>query len=244
MNNGKHHALSAAILFLASFFPIGSLAAGDSIRLDFRAKQISDNAPTGWEYRGKFGTKDAVFDIVRDAESGTRVLRMTADRATGVVLFDMEDIDLEKYPIMRWKWKVEVLPAGADARIKAKDDQGIAVYVGYGRLSQDSISYTWQTETKKGKTGHSTYNHIVDVDWFTLRDKNDKMDTWFEEEVNVCDDMMKFFKKIPSGWALSISSNSQYTASKADVYLDYIEFVEKKSADAKKDEKKDEKKDK
>ena len=50
---------------------------------------------------------------------------------------------------------------------------------------------------------------VVDVDWFTLRDKNDKPDTWFEEEVNVYDDMMKFFKKIPSDWALSISSNSQ-----------------------------------
>ena len=84
----------------------------------------------------------------------------------------------------------------------------------------------------------------MDVDWFTLRDKTDKMDTWFEEEVNVYDDMNKIFKKIPSSWALSISSNSQYTASKADVYLDYIEFVEKKSDEAKKDEKKDEKKDK
>ena len=123
------------------------------------------------------------------------------------------------------------------------------LYVGYGKLSQSSISYNWQTETPKGKSGKSTYNMVVDVDWFTLRDKNDKMDTWFEEEVNVYDDMKKIFKKIPSGWALSISSNSQYTASKADVYLDYIEFVEKKSDDAKKDgakseEKKDEKKDK
>ena len=61
--------------------------------------------------------------------------------------------------------------------------------------------------------------------------------------------MKKIFRKIPSDWALSISSNSQYTKSEADVYLDYIEFVEKKSDDAKKDDakksedKKDEKKD-
>ena len=145
---------------------------------------------------------------------------------------------------MRWRWKAVTLPTGADATVKSKDDQGIAVYVGYGKLTQSSISYNWQTETPKGKSGSSTYNWVVDVDWFTLRDKNDKMDTWFEEEVNVYDDMMKIFKKIPPSWALSISSNSQYTASKADVYLDYIEFVEKKSDEAKKDEKKDEKKDK
>ena len=61
------------------------------------------------------------------------------------------------------------------------------------------------------------------------------MDTWFVEEVNVRDDMKKIFKKIPGSWAISISSNSRYTKSKADVYIDYIEFVEKKSDDAKKD---------
>jgi hypothetical protein len=229
MNNGKRHALSAAILFLASFFPIGSLAAGDSIRLDFRAKQISDNAPTGWEYRGKFGTKDAVFDIVRDAESGTRVLRMTADRATGVVLFDMEDIDLEKYPIMRWKWKVEVLPAGADARIKAKDDQGISIYIGYGRFTQTSVSYAWQTVTPKGETGKSVYNGLVTTYWRSMRDEKDGLNVWYTEERNVRDDIKRLFDtdEIPSGLALSVSTNSQYTGTRAVCFLEYIEFAKK-----------------
>ena len=234
-----------AVLLAPSIF-IG-LAAKDkepARHWDFQSSKLDkENVPDGWSYRGKPGTPDVKYEIVEDKELNHKVLHITSDKASGVIMVDCSDVDLKKYPIMRWRWKAVTLPTGADATVKSKDDQGIAVYVGYGRLTQSSISYNWQTETPKGKSGHSTYNWVVDVDWFTLRDKNDRKDTWFEEEVNVYDDMMKFFKKIPSGWALSISSNSQYTGSVADVYLDYVEFVEKKSDEAKKDEKKDEKKD-
>ena len=234
----------AAPCILLSSSALGAKEKTEPVRhWDFQsAKLDKEGIPEGWSYRGKPGTPDVKYEIVEDKELKHKVLHITSDKASGVIMVDCSDVDLEKYPVMRWRWKAVTLPTGADATIKAKDDQGLAIYVGYGKLSQSSISYTWQTETPKGKSGSSTYNWVVDVDWFTLRDKNDKMDTWFEEEVNVRDDMKKIFKKIPSGWALSISSNSQYTASLADVYVDYIEFAEKKAADDK--DKKDEAKDK
>ncbi len=242
----KSAALLAVLLAPCAFLSVG-LDAKDKEPVrhwDFQnVKLDKEGIPDGWSYRGKPGTPDVKYEIVEDKELKHKVLHITSDKASGVIMVDASDVDLKKYPIMRWRWKAVTLPTGADATVKSKDDQGIAVYVGYGRISQSSISYNWQTETPKGKSGSSTYNWVVDVDWFTLRDKNDKKDTWFEEEVNVYDDMNKIFKKIPPSWALSISSNSQYTESKADVYLDYIEFVEKKAAEAKKDEKKEEKKD-
>jgi len=238
----KSAALTAVLLAPCAFVSLGLVAKDkEPVRhWDFQSVKLDKKGiPEGWDYRGKPGTPDVKFELVEDKELKHNVLRIVSDKASGVIMVDCSDVDLKKYPIMRWRWKAVTLPTGADATVKAKDDQGIAVYVGYGRFTQSSISYNWQTETPKGKSGKSTYNMVVDVDWFTLRDKNDKMDTWFEEEVNVYEDMNRIFRKIPSGWALSISSNSQYTASKADVYLDYVEFVEKKSADEKKDDKKD-----
>jgi len=222
------HTLLCSLLLLAPVLP-GALQAGDTIRLDFRTKVMEDDAPAGWEYRGKIGTKDAVFGIVRDRETGTRVLKMTADCATGVILYDMENIDLEKYPVMRWKWKVEVLPTGADARIKAKDDQGISLYIGYGRFKQTSVSYAWQTVTPKGSTGKSVYNGLVTTYWRSMRDEKDGTNVWYTEERNVRDDIKRLFEtdEIPSGLALSISTNSQYTGTRAVCYLEYIEFAAK-----------------
>ena len=237
MNNNRFRlvrsAAIAAALALCTLFS-ADLRAKDKNAVrhwDFQnAKLDKKGIPTGWDYRGKPGTPDVKYEIVEDKELKHKVLRITSDRASGVIMVEGSDIDLDKYPIMRWRWKAVTLPTGADAQVKSKDDQGIAVYVGYGKIFQESISYTWQTETPKGRSGSSTYNKVVDVDWFTLRNKNDKMDTWFVEEVNVRDDMKKIFKKVPGSWALSISSNSQYTNSKAVVYIDFIEFVEKKSS--------------
>lgn len=229
MNTQLRCITGVAFLLLTVLHPFAGLAAGDAIRLDFQSKQIRDNAPTGWKYRGKPGTKDAVFELVRDAGSGKQVLRMTSDRATGVVLYDMDGIDLEKYPIMRWKWKAEVLPAGADARIKAKDDQGISIYIGYGRFKQTSVSYAWQTVTPQGETGKSVYNGLVTTYWRSMRDEKDGLNVWYTEERNVRDDIKRLFDtdKIPSGLALSVSTNSQYTDSRAVCFLEYIEFAEK-----------------
>ena len=147
---------------------------------------------------------------------------------TGVIMADISGIDLAKYPIMRWRWKALQLPAGADARVKAKDDQGIAIYVGYGRFRQTSCSYTWETVTPKNLTGKAVYNGLVTVHWRSLRNQEDKLNTWYTEEVNLYQDLKEKLGKVPDGLALSISSNSQYTGTDAKAMIDYIEFCRAK----------------
>ena len=179
----KSAALTAVLLAPCAFVSLGLVAKDkEPVRhWDFQSVKLDKKGiPEGWDYRGKPGTPDVKFELVEDKELKHNVLRIVSDKASGVIMVDCSDVDLKKYPIMRWRWKAVTLPTGADATVKAKDDQGIAVYVGYGRFTQSSISYNWQTETPKGKSGKSTYNMVVDVDWFTLRDKNDKMGTWFE----------------------------------------------------------------
>lgn len=211
-----------------SGFPVKDEDGVKAIRFDFqRAKLDDDGRPDGWTYKGKFGTADVRYAIVEDPELKHNVLLIKAPQATGVVMADISDIDLKKYPIMRWRWKAVELPTGADARVKAKDDQGIAIYVGYGRFKQTSVSYTWETETPKGETGEANYNGFVTVFWRAMRNKDDGMNVWHTDQVNVYKDVIDKFGKVPGNLALSISSNSQYTESNAETMIDYIEFREK-----------------
>lgn len=213
----------------ASGFPVTDEDGVKAIRFDFqRTKLDGDGRPDGWTYKGKFRTPDVRYAIVEDPELKHRVLLINAPQATGVVMADISDIDLAKYPIMRWRWKAVQLPTGADARVKAKDDQGIAVYVGYGRFKQTSLSYTWETETPKGETGEANYNGFVTVYWRAMRNKNDPMNVWQTDQVDLYQDILDKFGKVPDNLALSISSNSQYTESHAEVMIDYIEFRQKK----------------
>ncbi|MBR2963138.1 MAG: DUF3047 domain-containing protein, partial [Lentisphaeria bacterium] len=149
----KSAALLAVLLAPCAILSVG-LNAKDKEPVrhwDFKSSKLdSDKIPDGWSYRGKPGTPDVKYEIVEDKELKHKVLHITSDKASGVIMVDCSDVDLKKYPIMRWRWKAVTLPTGADATVKSKDDQGIAVYVGYGKLTQSSISYNWQTETPKG----------------------------------------------------------------------------------------------
>ena len=216
-------------LVLFIFLPLSAAAAGASVRFDFQtAETDEDGIPSGWTYRGKFGTPDVEFRIVQDKEAG-KVLQVVSNRGSGVIMRELGKVDLNKYPIMRWKWRADKLPAGADARIKAKDDQGLSIYIGYGRFRQTSVSYAWQTETPKGAKGKSVYNGLVTTYWFSVRNKEDAEGVWQTEERNVRDDILREFgtSELPEDLALTISSNSQYTGTSCRMSLAYIEFSEK-----------------
>ena len=204
-----------------------SAAPAKTVRIDFtRAKQDGD-AVTGWSYKGKFGTPDAQFSIA--TVDGKKVLRMASEKGTGSLLFDLTDIDIAKYPYMSWKWRVDVLPAGADGTDSEKDDQAIGLYVGTGStFSQESVAFRWETVTPKGKTGFVKYGMgAVKVHWISVRNQKDGLKKWIVDECDLGTELKKIFGKIPKKLVITLSANSQYTGTSSLGYLEYIEFSAK-----------------
>ena len=183
--------------------------------------------PNGWRIQRKPGTKAATFSLAGSAESKT-FLHLEADRASASLLCQPAGVDVEKMPILRWRWRAEVLPKGADGRMSEKDDQAIGIYVGTGSLlAKKSISYRWDTETPKGAEGNCSYGSgTIRVKWFTLRNKEDaRTPQWFTEERNVAEDFKKAWGFYPEKIYIAVSCNSQYTATTASADLDWIELV-------------------
>ena len=219
------HFMTAAMILLLSAMTLQAAPKEQTVRIDFKRAQTDGNAVTGWTYKGKFGTDDAVFSIVK--MDGVKVLKMTSDKATGTVLYDIANIDLEKYPYMRWKWRVDVLPKGADGMDSDKDDQAIGIYIGTGStFSQESMAYRWETVTPKGKSGFVKYGMgAVKVHWRCIRNEKDGLKRWYVDECNLGKDLKRIFEgKIPKKMAITISANSQYTGTSSVAYLEYIEF--------------------
>ena len=229
----KHWSTIAAA-FASALFLAGTLSAAENAagyRIDFSKAKTEKNTVSGWTYKGKPGTDDAKFSII--TENGVKILKAEAVNGTGSILFDISKLDFRKYPIMRWKWKVDVLPSGADGRSEAKDDQAIGIYVGAGRWSTTSVAWRWETETPKKAEGEASYGlGMVSVKWYCVRNKEDKIGVWYVDECNIYEALDKRFKgKIPTkNVALSISCNSQYTKSKAVAYLEYVEFLPAQAA--------------
>ncbi len=206
-----------------------AVLAGMSAQADGGApwRQNFTNMPSGWSVEGKPMVSKAVFTAAY-ADGTNSVLRMTADKATATLKSDKVAVDLAKTPIMRWRWKAVTLPTGADGRKSATDDQAIGIYISSGGyFSQQSVAFRWETLTPKGADGRAKYGGgVLSTYWVCLRNQEDLKDTgWYTEEVNVAEAYRKAFGKVPEKFGIGISCNSQYTGTKAEALLDWVEFV-------------------
>ena len=102
-------------LLAFSVFSALPLFAADGLRITFSPETYSKKAklPEKWHLQGKLFTSKPDYEIVFDKELNTNVLRVTTDKASGAILYDITGV-LQKYPVMRWKWRVDALPKGAD----------------------------------------------------------------------------------------------------------------------------------
>ena len=224
MNKHIFSAAAGALLVLSG--TLNAAPSSQTVKIDFRNARQDGKAVTGWTYKGKFATDDADFSI--QTVDGVKVLRMVSKQGTGSLLYDISKIDLKKYPYMRWKWRVDVLPRNADGDDPDRDDQAIGIYVGSGStFSQHSIALRWETKTRKGKTGFVKYGMgAVKVHWRCVRNEKDGLKRWYVDECNICEELKKIFDgKVPTdNLAITISANSQYTGTSSDASLEYIEF--------------------
>jgi len=184
-----------------------------------------------WDVKGVPGKPKAVFEEGY-ADGTNQVLRMTSDKATATFKSGKLEVDLTKTPIMRWRWKMVTLPEGADGRNEKLDDQAIGLYVSTGSmLRQKCVAYRWETDTPTGVTGRAKYaGGIVSLFWVSKRNKDDlanqaDADGWLIDSANVAEDFQTAFGEVPATIGLGISCNSQFTGTKAEALLDWVEFV-------------------
>ena len=186
-------------------------------------------APAQWKLDAiKPGVAPTSFYVVKDNDLKSNKLVVEADKASGgLVCNPSKEVDLNKTPILRWRWRVKNLPPGGDGRRPDKDDQAVAIYIGFNDwVRKKSVSYRYEAETPAGETGQVNYAAgLVNVKWYCLRNKNDATDKWYTEERNVAEDLKKTYGVIPKEFALSVCANSQYTKSHTVAELDYLEFV-------------------
>lgn len=183
--------------------------------------------PDNWTVRGKPGTKPAVFSVMKDDNDGLAYLHAEADNASATIITHAEGVDIRKASLLKWRWRIEELPAGADGRDRSKDDQAMGIYVGTGGIgSNKSISYRWDTVTPKGSEGTATYGAgTVKVKWYTLRNADDvKPGEWIVEERDIAKDFMDAWGFYPEKVYISVCCNSQYTGTKAAADLSFIEL--------------------
>ena len=184
----------------------------------------SKQLPKDWVLKVWSGTPDV--QLIRDEKRDARVLRMRSNKASVSIHREMK-LDLIKFPVLSWKWKVTKLPEGADARKIGSDDQAAGIYVVFPRfpriINSQFIGYVWETSVPEGTILRSRKNPMVH--YIVIRSGMDHLGKWITERRNVMDDYRNVFgSEAPKVGGIALMIDTDDTSSDAESYFAQVEF--------------------
>jgi len=174
--------------------------------------------PQGWELNEKSGKADVA--VVKDGGIDAERLR---SMDTSFSLQKGVQVDLKKYLILTWKWKVTKLPEGDDFRKSSADDQAAQLFLAFSKTK--AIVYIWDTTAPQGTMGDAAALFIMSIKAIVVRSGKSDAGKWLTETRNVYDDYKKLFGDEPGevrGVRLQI--NLQYTETSAESYFADVVF--------------------
>lgn len=216
--------LILTVLLTVIFVPCVKAEKTSGKRFDFSKAVLLKKE---WVQKGKqFGVPMTAFSIVPSKNAlDKRALAVKADSSSGFLVARISDDVWQKYPVMRWRWRIIKTVSFKD---KELDDQAVVLYFGDGTmLKQYLVAYRWEHFSTPGHESLLKYGMgATTVYRFCMRNRKAEVSRWYEEKRNVVEDFKKAFGRLPVGdCALTIGANSQYSKSNTLVEIDFIEFL-------------------
>ena len=110
---------------------------------NFADWMTAKGTPPGWELKVKSGK--ASYEVVKDGDAAALHLK---SMNSSFSLQGEVDIDIKRFPVLSWKWKVTQLPKGGDFRKSRTDDQAAQLFVAFTETK--AIVYIWDTTATQG----------------------------------------------------------------------------------------------
>jgi hypothetical protein len=232
MNRNKRIVVLAAMLVLVSAAAAYALR-GEIVEVAlYRSARMVNGVPAGWKIMRHSGTPVIRLEKFGDAY----YVRMISDSRSGFGIEKEVSVDLKEYPYLNWTWTATKLPRGGDVRRSATDDQALQIYVvlpttGFPeQLNYPILTYVWDNEAPKGLITKSPKPLMKKIRYVVVRNKTDRLGTWYTEKRNVYEDFRKVFRDVDGGeprgatHGLRFYINSQNTKSQAEGYIGEVYF--------------------
>lgn len=219
MTERNHCVLSRPFVLILTLaltnITVSQLIAADCLQYEDFKDSVVGMFPKAWSPRKSSGaTAYRVFE-----EDGFQFVRASAPKL-GVEADKIKPWDVERHPVLTWKWRPRQFPTGANER-DGKNDSVLGVYVGFSWLS-GSLKYIW-SETLPVGTQFST-GFLAKTKMHVINTGRPSLPTWVEVRVNVASDYKRRFSgnKIekPAGIALLTDSDDTGTFAEGD-YADF-----------------------
>lgn len=210
----------------------------------FSAEQLSHITPVGWRplIFPSIANKTAYF-LTRDRD---RTVVQAVSHASASAYFKKVSIDPQRYPILRWSWKIQNTLAGGDIRSREGDDYAARIYVAFdydpARLTglervkyklylllHDEppplavINYVWGNQAAPGTMVSNAYSSRVKM--IVLRSGAAQLRHWLTEERDIYQDYQAAFGEKPGKiTGIAIMTDTDNTGESATAWYGDIGF--------------------
>lgn len=199
----------------------GSISANARVLMveDFSQYKVGD-LPSSWRtWPFQRGKAEEVYKVKE--ENGKKFLSAYDSKDYSVQILKNFYWKIKSYPKLSWKWRAQVLPAGANETNPNTNDSSCGVYVVLSRARGEMIKYTWSSTQPIG----TVYEKQKDKAYIIVADTGpSKLGKWQSHTVNVPEEYKKYFHKDldkePVAIAILTDGNAMHTASSCD-YADF-----------------------
>ncbi|MES2756626.1 MAG: DUF3047 domain-containing protein [Pseudomonadota bacterium] len=179
-------------------------------------------------------------------DEGQTVLRADADKSMSGLIHTVR-VDIRRYSLLRWRWKVAAPVAGADMTQKSGDDYAARIYVMfdypasrlplstrmkmkvaeslYGqRIPAAALNYVWDNRQPVGTIQPNTYTDRARM--VVVRSGAAQANQWLTETRDLRADFRAAFgEEAPDVVALAIATDTDNTGGRALAWYGDIEFL-------------------
>ncbi len=176
-----------------------------------------------WQVKEFKGRTD--YRVVREA-TGNVLQAESHGVASALIL--KQQIDLQKFPVLSWRWKVQNVLAKGDARSKAGDDYAARVYVIFPHWffpKTRAINYIWANKLPPGTVVPNSFTSRAIM--IALESGDEHAGKWMIESRNVYADYRAIFgEEPPLAGAIAVMTDSDNTGGSALAWYDDIQLKE------------------
>jgi hypothetical protein len=148
--------------------------------MDFGRSFPLDPLPSGWRHR-KFWTRSPM-SMAFAVKDGVPSIRFeTHDSAS--MLFRQVDIDLAAYPMLAWRWLIELpIRSSVDERTREGDDHPARLFLRFAtdRGEKRAMEVIWGNRLKAGD-----YKYIGGFPHFVAEGGDDRVGRWLDERIDL-----------------------------------------------------------
>jgi hypothetical protein len=213
--------LRTVLFCILLFFTISAWASDSVVVADFSKGVDAAGVPLGWELKEKSGKAD--LSVIKDGDIDAVHLRSVN---TSFSIQKKAEVDLHKFPLLSWKWKVTKLPRGGNFRSSRKDDQAAQLFLAFSKTK--AIVYLWDTTAPQGLMADASSPFFMSIKAVVVRSGQSDTGMWITETRDVYEDYNKFFNEEPPPvGGVRFQINSQHTGTSGESYFADVVFKKK-----------------